>query len=166
MCSRLLCYSKCSGFTICFTYGDISVSMLINQCSINVELPYVRYVVVLLPQKRFLSNFERFWVRRLLFLIVEGQGRNPCFERAPGRERFSPWKSHHPAFKLCSKKVERFTLLLLPSDRKSWLSSDASLRRTVRGGPNGVHLRESYVYCLLWVVHKRFKFIVRLVIIS
>ena len=47
-----------------------------------------------------------------------------------------------------------------------WLSSDASLRRTVRGGPNGVHLRESYVYCLLWVVHKRFKFIVRLVIIS
>ena len=34
-------------------------------------------------------------------------------------ERFSPRTSHHSAFKIHSKKVERFTLLLVPSDRKS-----------------------------------------------
>ena len=67
----------------------------------------------------FLSEFERFWVRRLLFFIIEGQGRNPYFERVPAPERFFPRKSHRFAFKLCSKKVERFTLLLVPSDRKS-----------------------------------------------
>ena len=58
VCSRLLFYSKCAGFTICFTYNDISPSMYINQCKIKVELPYLRYVVGLLPQKQF---FERFW---------------------------------------------------------------------------------------------------------
>ena len=52
----------------------------------------------------FLSDFEPFWVRRLLFLITERQGRNPCFERAPAPERFFPRKSHRSAFKLCSKK--------------------------------------------------------------
>ena len=34
-------------------------------------------------------------------------------------ERFSLKTSHHSAFKIHSKKVERFTLLLVPSDRKS-----------------------------------------------
>ena len=52
----------------------------------------------------FLSDFEGFGVRRLLFLITERQGRNPCFERAPAPERFFPRKSHCSAFKLCSKK--------------------------------------------------------------
>ena len=66
----------------------------------------------------FLSDFEGLLFRRLLFLI-EGQGRNPCFERASAPERFSPRKSHRSAFKLPSKKVERFTLLHVPSDQKS-----------------------------------------------
>ena len=38
----------------------------------------------------FLSDFEGFWVRRLLLLIIEEQARNPCFERAPAIEQFSP----------------------------------------------------------------------------
>ena len=38
----------------------------------------------------FLSDFEGFWVRRLLLLIIEEQARNPCFERAPALEQFSP----------------------------------------------------------------------------
>ena len=59
----------------------------------------------------FLSDFEGFCVHCLLFLIIEGQGRNPCFERASALERFSPRKLHCSAFKLGSKKVERFTLL-------------------------------------------------------
>ena len=31
LCSRLLLYSKCTGFTVCFTYSDISLTMYINQ---------------------------------------------------------------------------------------------------------------------------------------
>ena len=31
LCSRLLFYSKCTGFTVCFTYSDISLTMYINQ---------------------------------------------------------------------------------------------------------------------------------------
>ena len=31
MCSRLLFYSKCTGFTVCFTYSDISLTMYVNQ---------------------------------------------------------------------------------------------------------------------------------------
>ena len=31
LCSRLLIYSKCSGFTVCLTYSDISLTMYINQ---------------------------------------------------------------------------------------------------------------------------------------
>ena len=31
LCSRLLFYSKCTGFTVCFTYSDISITMYINQ---------------------------------------------------------------------------------------------------------------------------------------
>ena len=38
----------------------------------------------------FFSDFEGFWVRRLLLLIIEEQARNPCFERAPAIEQFSP----------------------------------------------------------------------------
>ena len=30
--SQLLFYSKCSRFTVCFTYSDTSLSMCINQC--------------------------------------------------------------------------------------------------------------------------------------
>ena len=85
LCSWLLFYSKCTGFTVCFTYSDISLTMCINQWKINVELPYLWYIVVVLPQKRF---FERVWFPRWLFLIIEGQGWNPCFERAPVPEQF------------------------------------------------------------------------------
>ena len=31
VCNRLLFYSKCTGFTVCFTYNDISLSVYINQ---------------------------------------------------------------------------------------------------------------------------------------
>ena len=31
LCSRLLFYSKCSGFTVCLTYSDTSLTMYINQ---------------------------------------------------------------------------------------------------------------------------------------
>ena len=31
LCSRLLLYSKCTGFTVCFTYSDVSLTMYINQ---------------------------------------------------------------------------------------------------------------------------------------
>ena len=30
VCDRLLFYGKCTGFTVCFTYNDISFSMYIN----------------------------------------------------------------------------------------------------------------------------------------
>ena len=53
VCKRLLFCSKCTGFTVRLTYNDISLSMYINQCEINLELPYLWYIVVLLPQKRF-----------------------------------------------------------------------------------------------------------------
>ena len=62
VCKRLLFCSKCTGFTVRLTYNDISLSMYnINQCEINLELPYLWYIVVLLPQKRFwaiLKDFE------------------------------------------------------------------------------------------------------------
>ena len=54
----MLLYSKRTGFTVYLTYSDISLYMYIDQCEINVELPYLWIIVVLLPQKRF---FERFW---------------------------------------------------------------------------------------------------------
>ena len=37
----------------------------------------------------FLNDFEIFWVRRLLLLTIEGQGRNPCFEGLQRRSDFS-----------------------------------------------------------------------------
>ena len=40
-----------------------------------------------------------------------------CFERVPAPERFFPPKSHHFAFKLRSIKVQRSTILLVPSER-------------------------------------------------
>ena len=111
--TQSVCVADCSGFTVCLTYSDVSLTMYINQWYINVELPYLWYIVVLL------SDFEGVWVRRWLFVIIEGQGRNPCLKRAPAPERFFPRKWHRSAFKLRSKKVENFTLLLVPSDRKS-----------------------------------------------
>ena len=53
VCNRLLFYSKCTVLAVCFIYSDISPSMYWNHCQINVELPYMWYFVVLLPQKRF-----------------------------------------------------------------------------------------------------------------
>ena len=125
VCNR----SKCAGFTVCFTYSNISLSMSINQYQINVELPYLWYIVVLLPQKRFSSDFGGFWVHPLRFLIIEGQGRYSCFERAPAPEQFSLRKLHHFAFKLRVNKVKRFTLLLVPSNKLQihWKSLEVAL---------------------------------------
>ena len=61
VCKRLLFCSKCTGFTVRLTFNDISLSMYINQCETNLELPYLWYIVVLLPQKWFwaiLKDFE------------------------------------------------------------------------------------------------------------
>ena len=62
----MLIYSKCTGFAVYLTHSDISLGMCINQCEIHVELPYLWYIVVLLPKK----DFEGLWVRHLLFLIT------------------------------------------------------------------------------------------------
>ena len=64
--------------------------------------------------------FERFW--RILcspftVLYIRRKTEDPCFERAPVRFFFP--KSHRSAFKLCRKKVERYTLLFVPLDQKS-----------------------------------------------
>ena len=104
------------------------ISLYVCNSMLHVELPYLWYIVVILPRKRLLSNFEGFWVQRLLFLIIERQGRKPCFERALAPEQFCPRKSHRSYFKLRSKKVERFMFLLVPSDRKSIPRPGASPR--------------------------------------
>ena len=70
-------------------------------------------------QREGAATHKLFRVRHLLFLIIEGQGRNPCFERAPVPKQFSPKKLHCSAIKRHSKKDERFTLLFAPFDRKS-----------------------------------------------
>ena len=80
---------------------------MINKRWITLPVVYIRPFA----SKVVFERFEEVWVRRWLFLIIEGQGRNPCFERAPAPERFFPRKSHCSAFKLRSKKVERFMLL-------------------------------------------------------
>ena len=41
LCSRLLFYSNCTGYTVRLTYTDISPAMYINQWQVNVELPYL-----------------------------------------------------------------------------------------------------------------------------
>ena len=63
-CNRLLFYSKCI-MDLLFAWS-IAI-MYITQCSINVELPNLWYIVVLLPEKRL---FERFW--RILSLPFTG----------------------------------------------------------------------------------------------
>ena len=50
-------YSKCTGFTVCFTYSDTSLSMYVNHGQISVELLYLWCIVVLLPQQRFFGRF-------------------------------------------------------------------------------------------------------------
>ena len=47
LCNRFLLYSKCIVFTVCFLYSDILLNMYIDQCSINIVLPYLRYIVAL-----------------------------------------------------------------------------------------------------------------------
>ena len=37
LCSRLLFYSKCTGFTVCLTYTDISLTMYINQSATQAD---------------------------------------------------------------------------------------------------------------------------------
>ena len=107
------------GFTVYMTYSDISLSMYINHCEMSVELPYLRYIVVLFPQKRFLNYFEGSWVRRLLLALIEGQGLNSCFEGLQRRSDFSLENRTASRSNLRSKSVEKFTLLLVSCDLKS-----------------------------------------------
>ena len=113
---RLLFCSECTGFPVRLTHSDISQSIYYKSMFNYRTCSKLSSFCL---KNDCLSDFEGLWVRRLVFLIIEGQGRNPCFERAPSPEQFSPRKSHRSAFKLCSIKVERFTLLLVPSDGKS-----------------------------------------------
>ena len=89
---------------------------MLNKRWITLPVAYCRPFVSREVLWAILKDFDFF---RFLFLIIEGQGRNPCLERAPAPERFSSRKSHRFASKLRCIKVERFTLLLVPSDRKS-----------------------------------------------
>ena len=70
----------------------------------------------------FLSGFERFWVRRLLFLIlIKGQGRNPYFERAPAQERFFPENHIAPHSNFAAKRSKdsrSFSYLLIENPSK------------------------------------------------
>ena len=64
----------------------------------------------------FLSDFERFWVRRLLFrILVEGQGRNLYFERVQRRSDFSPKITSLPIQTLQQKGPK-----IHPSPRTFW----------------------------------------------
>ena len=115
------------------TYWVYHLSLIHSEISLynsklHVELPYRWYIVVLLPQ----SLKAAFEFNDYRFLIIEIQGRKPCFERAQAPEQFSPRKSHRSDFKLRSKKVERFMLLFLPSDRKSIPRPGASPRRKLK----------------------------------
>ena len=58
-------------------------------------------------------------MRRLLFLIIEGQGRIHDLKGLQRRSDFSPENRIATTFQLHSKQVERFTLLLVPSNQKS-----------------------------------------------
>ena len=60
VCNRLLFYSKCTGFIICFTYDHTSLSMYINQIMLNkqwVTLPVV-YCRPFASEEGF---SQRFW---------------------------------------------------------------------------------------------------------
>ena len=114
-------YSKCTGFTVCLTYTAIPLTMYINQWSIKVQLPYLWYIVVLLPQKRF---FEQFWRSLSSPLTVPNNRRtrveSMSWKGSSAGAIFPPKiASLAPLSKLRSKKVERFTFLLVPSDWKS-----------------------------------------------
>ena len=66
-------------------------------------------MVLLLPfclKSGFSGDFEGFWVRRLLFLIIEGQGRNPCFETAPAPKWFSPQNRIAPLSNFAAKRLK------------------------------------------------------------
>ena len=128
-CSRLLFYSKCSGFTVCFTYSDVSLSMY--KINVKSTLNYLTCDMLLsfCFKNCFFSNFERFLSSSPFTVPNSRKTREESLFWKGSRTGaiFSPKLSHHPAFKLCSKKVERFTLLLLPSDRKSYDSRQTPL---------------------------------------
>ena len=76
-CNWLLFYSKCIGFTVCLTYSDVLLSFFINKPLIKVELPYLWYIVVLLPWRRV---FQRFWrILSLPFTVPDLYGLD-CIE--------------------------------------------------------------------------------------
>ena len=76
-CNWLLFYSKCIGFTVCLTDSDVLLSLFINKHLIKVELPYLWYIVVLLPWRRV---FQRFWrILSLPFTVPDLYGLD-CIE--------------------------------------------------------------------------------------
>ena len=90
VCNSLLFYSKCSGFTVCFIYNDISLSMYINQCK---TLYYLTYGISssFYLKSGFLRDFDGFWVRRLL--------QDPPIIRK--------WPANSNSFKISQKTVLR-----------------------------------------------------------
>ena len=118
MCSRLLFCRKCTGFTVCFNYSDISLGMYTNQCLVNIEFTFTCDILLSFSLK---SGF--FWaiLKDFEFAIYCSLLRRKREESLfwKGSSAIFPPKSHRSAFKLCRKKVERYTLLFVPHDRKS-----------------------------------------------
>ena len=85
-----------------------------------------------LPQQGYLSDLESFLVNRLLFLFNRRTRVESIFWKAPAPEQFFPRKSHRSAFKLRSRKAERFIFLPIPRNQKSiqmaWNESSKKLK--------------------------------------
>ena len=95
-----------------------------------------------------LNDFEGFWVCRLLFLIYK-----LVLKGLHRQSDFSPRKSHRSAFKLCSKKVKRFTLLFISFDRKSIQQAPrASPRRKLKCHRFWMVKMHSKIHMCQWVI--------------
>ena len=96
---------------------------MLDKCLITLPVVYQRSFVSSLV---FLTDFEGFWVLRLLLLIIEEQARNPFFKRAPALEQFSLEN------RITRKKVKGFTLLLYLSIKNSSKRSGGSPWRKLK----------------------------------
>ena len=85
-----------------------------------------------MPKKKW--YFEWFWrILSLLFTVPPSRRTRveSIFWTAPAPEQFYPRKLHRSTFKTCHRKLERFTLLFIPSDQKSIQRPRASPNPTV-----------------------------------
>ena len=96
---------------------------MLDKCWITLPVVYQRPFASSLV---FLTDFEGFWVLRLLLLIIEEQARNPFFKRAPALEQFSLEN------RITRKKVKGFTLLLYLSIKNSSKRSGGSPWRKLK----------------------------------